>query len=100
MAPVTIPPEQCVRIFCRVGAEPVLQYGVSFVLGVILSPWSTGIFYLLVGLLLYEIIIGILAASYSLPYPVSVRAGIIGASILGFIVGRELFQQDPLDEGW
>ena len=93
-------PKGSVQLVCRTDMNPILQFGISFGIGVLFSPWSSGLFYLLVGILVYEIILALLLASYSYPYPAFTRAGVIASSLLGYLVGRELFQHDILEEGW
>ena len=75
--------------FVRASTETAIedQIGFSFILGFVLAPWSGGIFLLIVSLVLWVIIFAVIAHKYWDPY---VRAGIIAASLLGWLAGRAL----------
>ena len=71
----------------------------SFCFGILLSPWSSGLFFLVIYTILYEIIYYIFTKGDPFYYSVFVRTGVICSSILGFIVGRTLSGCQVLNAG-
>ena len=65
-----------------------VQLVTAFTLGVILSPWSAGLKWFLAFIVIYELVLGYVVR-FQMPYwrPLA-RAGIICASIFGWILGR------------
>lgn len=73
--------------------------GVSFILaftsGILLSPFSAGLIFLLFFILLFELITAV-NTRLRHPWSVEMRALIIFGALLGFIIGRTVIQdKDP-----
>lgn len=68
---------------------PILGYAVviAFIVGIVFSPWTGGIFYLILFYLVYELILVILAKGRVDPMA---RIAVIAAGLLGWFVGRLL----------
>lgn len=76
-----------------------LQIIIAFMLGVLFSPWSYGLLYFLLFLLVYEIILIYFCRTHSEKWCIDVRIGVFAASILGFVIGRYLTgYRHPLDD--
>lgn len=69
---------------------PWAQIIASLTLGIFLSPWALGIFYLFIFLLLYELFYYIYTID-SYHWQADTRAVVILSYILGFFIGRSLF---------
>jgi hypothetical protein len=67
---------------------------ISFAYGVALSPWSSGIFWLIVTIILFEIIGYILGRHKC--WDIIWRAGVIAAAILGWVTGRVLVDHNDI----
>lgn len=96
---------------------PMAQVIVAFVFGILLSPFSSGLFFLTVFIVVYEILYYLFInpltvvpyGGYDDPlgqnnynprcYNIFVRVSVMIASILGFIVGRTLSGDNILQEG-
>lgn len=85
--------------FCNPKCTPMTQIIMSFAWGVLLSPWSSGLFFLFIFTIIYEILYYIFTQGDPRYYNTEVRAGVICASILGYIVGRTLSGDNILEEG-
>lgn len=72
----------------------MMQLITTFSLGVLFSPWSYGIFYLLLFIIMYEVVFFYYTGPYNPYWNPEVRGGVILAAILGFIVGRVFAEQD------
>lgn len=77
----------------------MVQVLTSFCFGILLSPWSSGLFFLMIYIIIYEILYYIFTKGDPMFYSVFVRTGVIYASILGYIVGRTLSGCCVLYEG-
>jgi hypothetical protein len=84
----TIP--KTVQFFTNPSCPAIGKYVIAFVGGFVFAPWSWGLVYFLIFLLLYEIFIYYLCRKYSQCWDKEVRLGIIVFSVLGFILGRIL----------
>ena len=71
--------------------------GAAFVTGVIFSPWNSGLFWLIIFIIVYEIVILIITGAREECWNSFDRAAIIAASLLGWLVGR-LLTSLPIDE--
>lgn len=71
----------------------------SLCLGILFGPYSWGLFYLLLFIIIYELIIFILTKGNPKYWNHEVRAGIIMASIFGWLIGRELTLKDCSHRG-
>lgn len=73
------------------------QIFLAFCFGILLSPWSYGLFYFLIFLLVYEVYILLYTNQNS--WKMEIRLGVLAASIFGFIIGRILTGWNhPLDD--
>lgn len=84
---------------CNENSTPMMQVILAFSFGVILSPWSYGLFFLFVGIIFYEIFLYVFTHGNERYYDVFTRCGVIYASILGYIIGRTITNMDVLNEG-
>lgn len=85
--------------FCNPKCTPMAQVIMSLAWGVLLSPWSSGIFFLIAFIIVYELFYYIFTRGDPLYYNVFVRTGVICASIAGFIIGRTAAGDEVLIEG-
>lgn len=85
--------------FCNSKATPVYCIICALVWGIILSPWSRGIFWLIASIIIYEILLYIFTKGDPKYWNLQTRTGCIFASVLGFIIGRTSFNQKVLEEG-
>lgn len=70
-------------LFLDCGDSIIIQMMVSFMIGFICSPWSSGLIYYIISLLLMELFL-----LYKKNVHMSTRIGVIASSFLGFILGR------------
>jgi hypothetical protein len=75
------------------------QVVIAFAYGVLLSPWSSGLFILIITIILYEILLYIFTHGDPRYFNVFVRTGVISASILGYLIGRTASGDEILYEG-
>lgn len=85
--------------FCNDKNTPMAQVILAFAFGVLLSPWSSGLFFLTIFIIINEILFYVFTKGDPRYYNVFVRTGVIYASILGFILGRTLSGDEILYEG-
>lgn len=92
---------------------PMAQVIFAFVFGILLGPWGSGLFFLVVFTIFYEIayylfinpdivvpFADLSGRNYNPKvYIIFLRVGIMLSSILGFIVGRTLSEDEILYEG-
>ncbi len=78
---------------------PMAQVIVAYIYGVLLSPLSSGIFILAISIIVYEILYYIFSHGKEQYYNVLVRAGVISASILGYICGKMAAGDEILADG-
>lgn len=74
--------------FCNPENTSMAQLIAAFAFGVILSPWSKGIFFLVFFAIIYEMLLLYYTKMSPRWYNGQVRAGCIMASFLGFFIGR------------
>lgn len=92
--------DYCNHMSCRMerdlNADPMYWLGASFFSGFLFAEWSWGILYLLVFLIIWEI--GYYIYSYAYrgfnDYYFVIRIGIVAGSIMGFLIGRAITQND------
>jgi hypothetical protein len=86
---------------------PIAQLMTSFALGVLFSPFSSGLFYLTLYIAIYEFLYYVLSGGKIHPagriadydddlYYAFVRLGVVSASYSGYIIGMTLCDRDPL----
>lgn len=87
--------------FCNDNYTPMAQVLISLFLGILLSPWASGLFFLTVFIIIYELLYYIFTHGNPRYYNLFVRTGVIYASIFGYILGRTLTIPDDqlLNEG-
>ena len=85
--------------FCNERCTPVAQIIIAFAWGVLLSPWSSGLFALTIFIILHEILYYLFTHGDPKYYSVFIRTGVIYTSIFGYILGRTLSGDDVLQEG-
>lgn len=85
--------------FCNDNYTPMAQVIVALVWGILLSPWSSGLFFLITFIILYEILYYVFTKGDPQYYNVFVRTGVICASTFGYILGRTVSGVNILTEG-
>lgn len=86
--------------FCNANYTPMAQVIVALSWGILLSPWSSGLFFLIIFIILYELFYYIFTKGDPLYYNLFVRTGVIFASIFGYILGRTLSCDEILADGF
>ena len=85
--------------FCNPKYTPMAQVIVAIVWGIILSPWSQGLIFLVASVIAYEVAFYLFTRNHPQCYNNFTRTGVICASILGYIVGRTLSVDEILISG-
>lgn len=85
--------------FCNEKYTGMAQVIVSIVWGILLSPWSSGLFALVVFIIIYEMMYYIFTHGDEKYYDIFIRTSCIFASIFGFLLGRTLSCDNILYEG-
>lgn len=81
--------------FCHAHNTLTSQMIISFVLGLIFSPFNSGLIYIILYIIFNEILVYIFSfGKYSVFWDPFDRCGVICSVILGFIIGRTLCQMD------
>jgi len=78
------------NIYCNKKITPMCALIMAIVFGVILSPWSSGLWFLAVFTILNEILYYIFSSNTDCAYILFDRTGIIFGYIFGYILGRTL----------
>ena len=78
---------------------PMAQVIVAFAFGALLSPWGSGLFFLLVFILIYELLYVIFTWANPRYWQPEIRGAAAMASILGWIVGRTVAGDEVLVPG-
>jgi len=86
-------------LFCNDKNTVMAQAIVSFAYGILLSPWSQGLFFLIISIIIYEILYYVFTHGNPRYYQVFTRCGVICAAIAGYIIGRTICNCDILYEG-
>lgn len=84
---------------CNPHYTPMAQLLVSFSTGVLLSPWGSGLFFLLVSIIACEILVYFFSHSDASYWDNPTRSGVILATVFGWLVGRQVVGADVLKEG-
>lgn len=87
---------------CSKDNTRMAQVIISLSLGILMSPISNGLFYLLLFIIIYEIVLWIVCPydrTNGSPWELLTRAAVIMASILGFIIGRLVCNLNILHTG-
>jgi hypothetical protein len=87
------------RWFCNKNYTPMAQLIVSISFGILLSPWSSGLFFLVTFALIYEILFYIFTKGDPEYYDPFVRVTVNMGYLFGYIVGRTVAGDDILYEG-
>lgn len=85
--------------FCNEKYTAMAQVIIAIVWGILLSPFSSGLFALVVFIIIYEIMYYLFTHGNEKYYDTLTRTASINASIFGFIIGRTLCQDEILYEG-
>lgn len=88
-------------------STPMSQVFLSFSLGVLFSPWSWGLFYLTLYIILFEIVLYCISGPPDdsvriADYPDGLyyawtRLGVLSAAYSGYIIGMTVCKRHPLD---
>lgn len=76
--------------FCNQKYTPMAQIIIAMIWGILLSPWSSGLFALVIFIIVYEILFYVFTGGDPQYYSLFVRTGVIYTSIFGYILGRTL----------
>lgn len=83
--------------FLSTNRSVLAQIIFGFTLGVLLSPWDTGLFFLIVYRLLYELAFYFYLFRFPDQWFMIERIVIFCASFLGYVIGRSLWGLNPVD---
>jgi len=72
----------------------LLQILSAFALGIAFAPWSWGIVYFFIGIVIWEILYYVSVKGSKPFWFLEVRLAIVAASVLGWLIGRELTGKD------
>lgn len=84
---------------CNPKNTPAMQIIGAFTYGIILSPWSSGLFVLIISIITYELLFYLFTHGCPRYYNLFVRTTVIMSSVLGYIIGRTLSNDDILYQG-
>lgn len=87
------------RWFCNDKNTPMVQIITSVVFGMFLAPWASGLFFLVVFIMIYEILVYLFTHGEPPYYNLFVRVAVICASIFGYILGRTISGDEILCPG-
>jgi len=80
-------------------ATPMYQVIFAVTVGILLSPWSSGLFFLIVFTLIYEIVFYLFTFGKPEYWQLETRLAVIYGYFFGWIVGRSLCNQEILTAG-
>jgi len=78
--------------------DPMYWLGAAFFSGFLFANWSWGILYLLVFLIFWEIGYYIWCNYNNSTYDIQIRIGIVAGTIMGFLIGRCITENDDHEE--
>lgn len=87
------------KFFNNDNSTRMYQILFSLCYGILISPWSGGLVFLIFWTLIYELLIYIFTKGNPRYYNVFTRTGVIYSYFLGYIIGRTLLGDDILWEG-
>jgi lipoprotein signal peptidase len=94
--------DYCDHMRCRmnrdISTNPMYWTGAAFLSGFLFSTWSWGIVYLILNLIITEILYYSYCRYKSNKYYIEIRLGIIAGTILGFLIGRCITDNNDHDE--
>ncbi len=79
---------QAVRNYCTI-TLPEAPYLIvfSFALGLFFAPWSTGLFLIVLFLIIFELLVGMIIQEITIEY-LAIRLAIVASYFLGWLLGR------------
>ena len=83
--------------FCNKNYTIFAQVVVSFAFGLLLSPWTSGLYFLIIYALIYEVFFYLFTKGESPYYSFEERVLVIFFYIFGYIFGRILCTRDVKD---
>lgn len=78
------------KYFCNPKNTPMCQVIFSFFIGLLLSPWSYGIFFVVISIIIYELLFYFFTKGNPLYFNSFVRTSVVCSYVLGYITGRTL----------
>lgn len=87
------------RWFKNDAYTPMAHVLIAFCSGVLLAPWGSGLFFLILFIILYEIFFYIFTHEDSNYWQSEIRASVINASVAGWIIGRQVTGKPILKKG-
>lgn len=79
---------------------PEVQIILAFAFGLIFAPFNKGVLYLIVFFIISELVALTYYMNAQIRYPGITRIGLIGAGILGFIIGRIVIEDHHLNKAY
>lgn len=87
------------RYFQDPNSTPMYQVIFSFTIGILLSPWSSGLFFLVIFSILYEIIFYLFTFGKPKFWQLQTRTAVLYSYFAGWIIGRTATGQEILTAG-
>lgn len=84
------------RFFCNEDRTAMVQLVSAIVFGILLSPWSGGLFFLVAFIIVYELAFYVFTKGDPRYYDLETRPCIIAGSLFGYILGKTLTSTDPV----
>lgn len=93
----------CERMICKMkydlNNDPMYSLGAAFFSGFLFSSWSWGIIYVILFLIVYEIgYYGFYCYKGWNNYNIIVRIGIVAGALMGFLIGRNIIEDDDHEQ--
>lgn len=79
---------------------PDVQIILAFAFGLIFAPFNKGFLYLIIFFVISELVMLTYYMNAQIRYPGITRIGVIGAGILGFIIGRIVIEDHHLEKAY
>jgi hypothetical protein len=80
--------------FCNEDRTAMAQLVSAMVFGILLSPWSGGLFFLVAFIIVYELAYYVFAKGDPRYYDVETRPCVIAGSLFGYILGKTLMSTE------
>lgn len=87
------------RYFQNKDATPMYQVFFSLTIGILLSPWSSGLFFLVIFSILYEIVYYLFTFGKPEYWQLQTRTAVLYGYFAGWIIGRTATGQEILTPG-
>lgn len=89
---------KCGYMLCRMkrdlNEDPMYWIGAAFFSGFLFSSWSWGVVYIILFLIVYEIFYFMFCCYQKRNYNIMIRIGIVAGAFMGFLIGRNIIEDD------